>query len=378
MLGLSGCDIISDLLDGNDPPDEDKAVTFTVTFNGNGGIWPPNEESSVTTREVPTKDDGTVNLPGELPSKTNKYFAMWNTQPDGLGSPVTGSTVVSADTTVYAQWQDQAGGSAISETGTQKDFGFLNQTGDDNIQTFTVQQTGRYKFELWGARGGKGHNTTTLLPGGYASGSLVLTAGTTLHLYVGGRGADGTTQTSGNSADTGGAGGWNGGGSGGNSKVNTYKGGGGNCAIRDADYMGGSGGGPIGGNGTVNTSSDPAPSGTQTGGYSFGIGESAADSSSSLPNHYEGRGGGGGYWGGQAVMTATNSYYAGGGGSGFVYGYDQTPGVGGGKNWIPAEYQSYVFTGDFACIAGDQLANQGKQNPDTNGNGFIRITFMSE
>jgi hypothetical protein len=32
-------------------------------------------------------------------------FLSWNTQADGLGTAFTGTTTVSADTTVYAQWK---------------------------------------------------------------------------------------------------------------------------------------------------------------------------------------------------------------------------------------------------------------------------------
>ena len=50
-------------------------------------------------------------------------------------------------------------------------------------------------------------------------------------------------------------------------------------------------------------------------------------------------------------------------------------GIGSGDDWIPPEYQSYQFSGDFACLAGNDLARPA--NPGgSNGNGYIRITYI--
>ena len=59
-------------------------------------------------------------------------------------------------------------------------------------QTFAAPSTGSYTFKLYGARGG---NVTSHYPtngglGGYAEGSLDLTTGQVIYLYVGGMGAD--------------------------------------------------------------------------------------------------------------------------------------------------------------------------------------------
>lgn len=56
-------------------------------------------------------------------------------------------------------------------------------------QTYTVPSTGNYKIELWGAQGG---NTTYGGTGGYVSGTVSLTAGTVLNIYVGGTTSNGS------------------------------------------------------------------------------------------------------------------------------------------------------------------------------------------
>ena len=100
-------------------------------------------------------------------------------------------------------------------------------TGD--FYQWTVPSTGTYTLEVWGAQGGHaGYNGTNYqsgAAGGYSTGTLSLTSGQTIYIYVGGQGAglnDTTTLTRV-------AGGWNGGGQGysGNLTNNNRAGGGG-------------------------------------------------------------------------------------------------------------------------------------------------------
>jgi uncharacterized repeat protein (TIGR02543 family) len=70
---------------------------YTVTFNKNGG----DTDASPTTRT--TDYNTTVTLPAE-PTKVGYHFDSWNTQATGTGSTFDGSTAVTADITVYAQW----------------------------------------------------------------------------------------------------------------------------------------------------------------------------------------------------------------------------------------------------------------------------------
>lgn len=97
-------------------------------------------------------------------------------------------------------------------------------------QTYTVPENGYYKLEVWGAEGGGSRlsgNTNSGLggKGGYATGTVYLTAGTKLNIYVGGQGKSSTSGTA--------AGGYNGGGAGyASSESEPGNGGGGATDIR--------------------------------------------------------------------------------------------------------------------------------------------------
>ncbi len=70
----------------------------------------------------------------------------------------------------------------VYAAGTEFDF---NYTGD--YQTFVAPKTGVYKLETWGAQGGhRGSNNGG--KGGYTSGTIYLTRGDILYVYVGGNG----------------------------------------------------------------------------------------------------------------------------------------------------------------------------------------------
>jgi len=112
----------------------DASVTVrTVTFNGNGGTWNGTATRATYTltgetaliAEAPTTAKlGTTAQPpsGAVLSATLSEglyagagvctFTGWNTAANGSGSAFTASTVVSANTTVYAQWQEPAQWSA--------------------------------------------------------------------------------------------------------------------------------------------------------------------------------------------------------------------------------------------------------------------------
>jgi hypothetical protein len=176
--------------------------------------------------------------------------------------------------------------------------------------------------EVWGAQGGGSNGGEDGGLGGYAKGTLAVTAGETLYLYVGGKGQN---QSSG---------GWNGGGDG----AQYGGGGGGGTDIRQAGTSlhervvvggggaggqtggpdhgwGGNGGGLTGATGGSNQGWTAGGGGSQNGGGSagskcsagsFGLGGSNAS--------YHVSGGGGGWYGGGC------SYAAGGGGGSAYYG----------------------------------------------------------
>jgi uncharacterized repeat protein (TIGR02543 family) len=73
------------------------AETFIVTYDGNGG--------TPTITEVEVEGEATV---GTLPTVTRDgyTFVEWNTQPNGEGNVFTAETVIEADITVYAVWEE--------------------------------------------------------------------------------------------------------------------------------------------------------------------------------------------------------------------------------------------------------------------------------
>lgn len=58
----------------------------------------------------------------------------------------------------------------------------FNYTG--KVQTYTAPITGTYKLEVWGAEGS--------VKGGYSSGTVSLSSGKTIYIYVGGKNSDGS------------------------------------------------------------------------------------------------------------------------------------------------------------------------------------------
>jgi uncharacterized repeat protein (TIGR02543 family) len=75
------------------------ANTCTVTFNYNySGATEP-----YTTKSAAYNTSLGANMPAN-PARTGYTFAGWNTTANGTGSAFTGSTVVTANISVYAQW----------------------------------------------------------------------------------------------------------------------------------------------------------------------------------------------------------------------------------------------------------------------------------
>lgn len=201
----------------------------------------------------------------------------------------------------------------------------FNHTG--SAQTFTVPKyVTNVTIETWGAEGGGAKCSSGAVQddggkGGYAKGSLSVSPGETLRVYVGGKGV------------TEGRGGFNGGGpgarygAGGGGASDVRKGGnaladrvivaggggGGNCGSPDHG-AGGAGGGLKGQDGRAFRNWTPGGGGTQNGGGSAGsrsvpgkLGQGGGKS------QYHHAGGGGGYYGGGGAYAA-----GGGGGSSYL------------------------------------------------------------
>ena len=256
---------------------------------------------------------------------------------------------------------------------------------------------GTYQLECWGAQGGSYNTTYAGGKGGYSYGSLILTAATTtLYLYAGGKGTDGTT-------DGFFAGGFNGGGKaytsspryamsagGGGSDIRVRQdslnnriivaGGGGGAGSYSSSYRysGGAGGGTSGVAGGSYSGSYPTGGvGTATSagvsyyGYSsaddtryftpasFGIGGAAKSSGSCA-------GGGGGWYGGGGARRASGS-----GGSGYVYTSStasQHPNNGDlGSSYYLTSASTLDGTSSFVDYSGSSVTGHA-------GNGAIRIT----
>ena len=233
-------------------------------------------------------------------------------------------------------------------------------------QSDSVPYTGWYKIETWGAEGGNGQNSDSGVggKGGYTTGIVWLTSGTTLYAYIG---QQGIKYSSGNYAPAtfngGGSGGQNylcsssavrGGSGGGASDIRiggtTYyerlivAGGGGGGSSRTG-INGGAGGGSTGNDG--GGGSGGGKGGTQTAGGSAGttgINERDANQKnggfgtggyshvyvipSTARTAYTGSGGGGGWYGGGAGNNSSTGLItcvdngnggAGGGGSSFIW-----------------------------------------------------------
>jgi len=209
------------------------------------------------------------------------------------------------------------------------DYETANSTSSP-YSTYTAPGTGTYKLEVWGANGGS-YNTTTTTDGkggtgGYSVGTISLTKGEQLYVYVGGAGSYGTTTTYTETT----AGGYNGGGNaayrggtgGGASDIRILGnglynriivaggGGGGYYYKSSSAYKatGGNGGGTSGAEGGYYSSSYTAFKGggaTQTAGGTGGTGSSA---------NYNGSDGTFGVGGDTGYKYNNNSYYSNGAG----------------------------------------------------------------
>jgi len=292
---------------------------------------------------------------------------------------------------------------------------------------WVCRYSGKYKLEVWGAKGGGGkncsydYNSSNGLGGlgGYSYGTMTMIAGTTYYVTVGG---EGETPVNANSSivGAGGAGGFNGGGAGAaaakvgtsglsrsgggggasdislsgtdgsddwNTTAHLYSriivaGGGGSATWSNAPYThGGYGGGENGGDGvTFGSSTAAGKGGTPTAGGaggdnagSFGKGGDAVQ-----PTSYNaaGAGGGGWYGGGSGTKdSAGGTHCTGGGGSGYVY-----------TSSTAANYPSGClldnshYLEDAATIAGNTTFKSPSGTDETghSGNGYARISWVSE
>lgn len=234
-------------------------------------------------------------------------------------------------------------------TGTVYDFGYTG-----NIQSISLQP-GKYKLEVWGARGGQGadgnySNTGwNYGKGGYSYGTITLTSATTLYIGVGGmgNGHDGSYHTSGVIA-----GGYNGGGN----------------AYHDGGEFGGSGGGATHiatASGTLSSLSGNKSSVLIVAGGGGGSGEdneTAGNGGSAVTEPNGGAYNNGGQSFGQGTNYVNTGESGGGGGGGYYGGYG---GQGGGSD------------GGTGYANTSKLTDIGGVTGENSGNGYAKITCLS-
>ena len=264
------------------------------------------------------------------------------------------------------------------------------------VQTFTVPSSGTYKLEVWGAQGGNDvdyPSTNFGGRGGYATGEVYLSAGTTLYIYVGSQGS-GCNTSSWYSSGGGGAtdirlvgGTWNNS-SGLLSRILVAGGGGGrhgkNYESPGGAYVGNDGGGSSSPSFTTNgytiTGSTDQNGGSST--YisnvvagSFGYGNSTGQTNTCSVGGYNGgaagsdgwaNGGAGGGWYGGCASWPTSA-----GGSAYVL----TSG-----SYKPSGYSpgsSYYMTNTSLISGNAQMPNPaGGLMTGRSGNGYARITRL--
>ncbi|MFZ1801714.1 MAG: hypothetical protein WAU03_02250 [Candidatus Saccharimonas aalborgensis] len=289
-------------------------------------------------------------------------------------SPTTGARFNSWNATTQLSQSNWAGGTAIAG-------GYLYSAGgiSQNGQVYTTQGASSFTVpsgvtsltvKLWGGGGGGGAGGSAAAGGtgggaGEATGTISVTPGETLTVYVGGGGSAGTRNTAGggggggayssiyrgttalaiaaggggggggrNSAgNTGGAGGA-GGGTTGVAGSTSGAGGGGGAGTQSAGGAGGTGGtnaGSAGGSLTGGLGGDGRTSGTTDGsGASGGLASGGNGGGAIATSRAGGGGGGAGYFGGGGGSSSSSGSGAGGGGGGSSYGTGLTLNAGSG------------------------------------------------
>lgn len=274
--------------------------------------------------------DSDSGLKGYKYSKDNSTWS--SVVASGTATTLSGATT---SNTFYVKAVDNAGNesAAYSDKITVTSFSY-----NGTVQSFTAPKAGSYILEVWGAQGGKSGGK-----GGYAKGTISLTASKVIYVAVGAQG-----NTNGSKAYNGGGAGNGGGyaGDGGGATHMAYRTGvlsslasyqsqviivaGGGGGTSEQGHAGGTGGGTNGGE-AASTGLYHGYGGTQSAGGgcvgnygksgSFGQGGDAETLSSCSNTRYYGAGGGGGWYGGGGggfQCTSSNGDGGGGGGSGYL------------------------------------------------------------
>ena len=272
-----------------------------------------------------------------------------------------------------------------SAVGTVYPFDYVSDS-DSKEQTFTAPYTGYYQLEVWGAQGGSYSTSINGGYGGYSTGAVYLTQGTTLYVNVGGTStsSDGGYNGGGDTACTRTGTIFNVGGGGAThiasktgvlstlsndiNKILIVAGGGGSAYYYDGgsgslSAAGGSAGGFIGNKGNINTNfcytgpDTPASGGTQSSGGTGNNGNTTMQGSFGQggAGSASGTGAGGGFYGGGGTYNVGCSAEGAGGGSGYI-GY------------------SGLYNGAMYCYGCNETGNPGTKTISTTGASSERDT----
>ena len=266
--------------------------------------------------------------------------------------------------------------------------------------TFTAPIAGNYKLETWGAQGGSASSTYFGGYGGYSVGTISLSKGETLYVYVGGQGT-----SSGGGYNGGGSNYYAGTGGGGAPHIAKKKGllsdlsanissilivsgaGGGSINYSEsasASGKGGNAGGYIGGNGFYGTwSKNPGKGGTQTAGGSYGLCQDG-----NICGQSGTFGQGGNKYNGCTTEHCQANYQTGGGGGFYGGGSARHTGAGGGSSYIG---NSRLFNKSMYCYECSESSDNSTKTTSTKchngtptsncskeGNGYAKITYIGK
>ena len=297
--------------------------TIYLYYNGNGST-----SGSVSTQSgtryynaYGNTSNPTFKLASNGYSRSNYTFTGWD-----LGAVGTNVTL-SSSKTAYAQWVQTV----------------TNYSYNGSVQSFTAPINGTYRLEVWGAQGGmNGNHSDYGGRGGYATGNIYLSSGTTLYICVGG-GSDGWNFNYNGGGNYEAYGGYGGGathiakntnrgvlsnyasyksevlivaGGGGGSGLPEYEGGASEVSLSKA--KGGSGGGTTGGS-TYTTGGGTQSAGGNAGSSNMAYAGSFGQGGRSS-GWWTGAGGGGWYGGSGAFVYGDYGTCGGGGGSGYIGG----------------------------------------------------------
>ncbi len=147
----------------------EKAPTYTVTYDANGGTGAPSAVSGIAS-------GGSHKVSTTVPTQSGKDFVSWNTKSDGTGtSYASGATIsnITANITLYAQWK----ASGYSYTASAGEGGSVTPTsGTATSATITATPNTGYEFVEWDTNANATQTSTSTDANGVATGVFTISA----------------------------------------------------------------------------------------------------------------------------------------------------------------------------------------------------------